>query len=147
MAKKILLVDDRNAVAAVDKKRLTTKNFAAEIATTQAQARDMLERKDYDLCLIDIRVPGMSGMELYYQLKRERPELAVKVILTDGDAAASAMSQQFGKIRRPFLVRPFTARQLRSVLQTASLQIDTPSHNDLGTGKEPGYHDQSLVGA
>lgn len=147
MVKRILLVDDQRAVGAVASKMLITRNFKAEIATTQAQAMDMLERKNYDLCLIDIRAPGMSGMELYHHLKKERPGLAVKVMLTGGDTSKSTASRQFGKIRRPFLTRPFTARQLRSVLETASVQIDPPSHNAVRTRKKSGFHKQSLVGA
>ena len=136
MMKRILLVDDKRAVCAVAKKMLSTKTFKAEVASTQAQAMGMLEQKDYDLCLIDIRAPGMSGMELYHQLKKEQPGLAVKIMLTEGDTSESSANRRFGKIRRPFLTRPFTAHQLRLVIEAASVQTDASLRNTIDSGKQ-----------
>lgn len=147
MAKRVLLVDDSGAVGDVPGKMLTAKNFKIEIATTQAQAIDLLGQNNYDLCLIDIRAPGMSGMELYHYLKQEYPGLTVKVILTEGNASVTVAGRRFGKIRRPALTKPFTARQLRAVIAAAALQTDadTPFHNILNTRNKSRTRHRSLV--
>ena len=48
-------------------------------------AKKMVDDKSYDLCLSDIRTPGMDGIQLYQYLEQEHPELARRVIFTTGD--------------------------------------------------------------
>ena len=122
MGKKILLVEDEPAVSRIHREAVVCYEFETDIATTQMAAKDMLVKENYDLCLIDIRTPGMSGMELYHYLKEEHPELAIKVMITIGDVLSGNVDSFFGEFNRPFLPNPFTLDELRAIVRQASSQ-------------------------
>ncbi len=119
MTKKVLLVEDELSLKQKWAKRLVAEDFEADIAVTQNVARDMLCEKSYDLCLIDIRTPGMSGMELYHYLKNEQPELPVKLMFTTTNSGGDGESG-FGEVRRPPLSRPFSGEELRDIVRQAA---------------------------
>lgn len=120
MGKRILVVDDEPAISRIHMRTLIADDFEADIATTEVAAKGMLGEKNYDLCLIDIRTPGMSGMELYHCLKEEHPELAIKVMFTIGDVLSGNVESFFGEVNRPFLPKPFTPDELRAIVREAS---------------------------
>ena len=129
MKKGILIIDDEPAISPIIKKPLITDDFEADIATTVVVAKEKLDKNNYDLCLIDIRTPGMSGMELYHHLKREHPELVIKVMLTIGDVLSGNVDSFLGEVYRPCLHKPFTTGKLRAIIREAATQMasDGPS--------------------
>jgi len=75
-AKRILIVEDEPAISDVCRRVLTGEEFEVDIAVNGKVAQDMLEERQYDLCLLDIRTPTMNGIELYQWLKEKHPQLA-----------------------------------------------------------------------
>jgi DNA-binding response OmpR family regulator len=63
--KKILVVEDEPDICELCRRVLTTEGFEIDIAVDGKLAQDMLEEKDYELCLIDVRTPVMNGEQLY----------------------------------------------------------------------------------
>jgi DNA-binding response OmpR family regulator len=103
---------------------LTREGFEVEIAVNGRLAQDMIEERQYDICLIDIRTPTMNGTELYHWLKKKYPRLANQVIFTTGsllDEKTMTFIEQSG---RPFLPKPFTPRELIAVVEEALKQIE-----------------------
>ena len=84
-AKRILVVEDEPAVSDLCRRVLTSEGFEVDIAVNGKVAQDMLEEKQYDLCLFDIKTPIMNGKELYQWLKEKHPQLASRVIFTTGE--------------------------------------------------------------
>ena len=80
-ARSILVVEDEPAISTVCLRVLTGAGFAVDIAVNGKVAQDMIVGKQYDLCLIDIRMPAMNGKELYQWLEEKHPQLADGVIL------------------------------------------------------------------
>jgi len=113
--KRILVVDDEPVISRVCARTLTTQGFEVDIAVNGEVARDMLGKKDYDLCLIDIRTPVMSGKELYQFILSRRPKLVNGVIFTTGDLADGYTQRFLELTRRPYLPKPFTPNELREV--------------------------------
>ena len=118
-ARRILIVEDEPAIAQVCQRTLTTEGFDVDIATNGVIAQDMLAKKGYDLCLVDIRTPIMNGRELYQHIKEERPELANKVIFTTGDIMNSKLELFLKEAGRPYLPKPFTPDELRAIVRQA----------------------------
>jgi CheY-like chemotaxis protein len=85
-----------------------------------AQARLAENGDKYDLCLIDIRTPGMNGIELYQYLKETGSEMINRVIFTTGDVVNDEIKTFLDETGRPFLPKPFTLDELRSVIKTVS---------------------------
>jgi len=77
----------------------------------------MIEEKQYDLCLFDIRTPRMSGEELYQWLQEKHPRLASRVIFTTGDVMSGDTKDFLEQTARPFLPKPFTPDELKTIVR------------------------------
>ncbi len=117
--KRILIVEDEPAICQVCLRTLTGEGFDVDVAANGAVAQDMLGKKEYDLCLIDIRTPIMNGRELYQHIKEEHPEFANKVIFTTGDILDDRLELLLREANRPFLLKPFTPDELTAIVKQA----------------------------
>ena len=123
-AKRILVVEDEPAISQVCLRALTSEGFEVDIAVNGDVAQDMLGEKDYDLCLIDIRTPIMNGKQLYQFIIGEYPKLANRVIFTTGDVG-DGYTQRFLELsHRPYLPKPFTPDELRTMISETLSQIE-----------------------
>ena len=115
--KRILIVEDEPSIGTMCQRVLAREGFEVEIAVNGSLAQDMIDKKQYHICLIDIRTPQMSGTELYQWLQKKYPQVANQVIFTTGslvDEKTMAFIQQSG---RPFLPKPFTPNELTAIVK------------------------------
>jgi len=124
VAKRILVVEDEPAICAVCRRVLSKEGFEVDIAANGRVAQDVIEGKQYDLCLIDIRTPKMNGIELYQWLQKKYPQLAGRVLFTTGSVMGGDTTTFVEQSGRPFLPKPFTPGELRTTLQEALKQIE-----------------------
>ena len=122
--KRILIMDDEPAICALCQRVLHGKGFEVDIAVNGKVAQDMIEDKKYDLFLIDIRTPGVTGKELYQWLKEKHPQLVSKVILTTGSVLGKGTMTFIEQTGRPFLPKPFTPGELKAVVREALKQTE-----------------------
>ena len=80
----ILYVDDHEDSAVMFQKLLSLSDYEVTTAATMEQALDLAQHNEYDLFVLDRRLPDGMGADLCVQLKRLRP--GVPVILYSGDA-------------------------------------------------------------
>ncbi len=118
-SKKILVVEDEPIISRVCSQTLTGEGFEVDIATNGSIAEGMIEEKEYDLLLVDVRTPVMNGRELYQWINERHPELAKRVIFTTGELLGSASEKFVEQSNRPFLPKPFTPLILRTVVREA----------------------------
>ncbi len=121
--KRILVVEDESAISQVCQKVLTGEGFEVDIAINGEVALDMIEEKQYDLCLIDIRTPVMNGKELYLWLEEKHPKLASRVIFTTGDVMGEDTQSFLKQAARPFLPKPFTPDELGAIVRETLRQV------------------------
>jgi len=115
--KRILVVEDEPAISDVCRRVLIGEGFEVDIAVNGMIAQDMIEEKQYDLCLIDMRTPSMNGKELYQWLEEKHPRLVSRVIFTSGDVMAEDTQSFLEQAARPFLPKPFTPDELRATVR------------------------------
>jgi len=118
-SKRILVVEDEPAICQVCLRTLTAEGFDVDIAVNGSIAEKMLGETDYDLCLIDIRTPIMNGNELYQHILDKYPGFAGKVIFTTGDVLDEKLTSLLDGSKRPYLPKPFTPDELRSIVKEA----------------------------
>jgi len=70
---RILLVDDETEFVATLAERLSFRNMEVDYATKAAEAIELAARKTYDLAVLDMKMPGISGIELKEMLKKQCP--------------------------------------------------------------------------
>ena len=116
-AKRMLAVEDEPAISSVCRRVLTSEGFEVDIAVNGNVAQDMLGKKDYNLCLIDIRTPVMNGKQLYQCMQEKHPKLIDRVIFTTGDVMGKDIQGFLDQTARPFLPKPFTPDELRTIVK------------------------------
>jgi len=123
-AKRILIVEDESAVSDLCQRVLTSEGFEVDIAVNGKVAQDMLAETRYDLCLMDIKLPTMNGKELYQWLQGRYPRLAGRVIFTSGDVMGGDTQSFLEQAGRPFLPKPFTPAQLKTIMREALKEVE-----------------------
>ena len=94
--KKIMVVDDDPVVATSLDRVLTGKGYAVITAKDGEEALGKLRSEKYDLVYTDIRMPGMSGLELAEHVKANQPWLPVVIITGYGNAESEARAATAG---------------------------------------------------
>jgi DNA-binding NtrC family response regulator len=82
---KILLVDDEAGVRRSLSQYLQRFGFQTEAASDGHDALAKLKESHFDIVISDMRMPGLSGEELYWAINQKYPELATRMIFTSGD--------------------------------------------------------------
>ncbi|MBI2288548.1 MAG: response regulator [Chloroflexi bacterium] len=122
--KKILVVEDEAAISQVCQRVLTSEGIEVDIAVNGKVAQAMIEKKQYDLCLVDIRTPVMDGKELYHWLQDKHPQLAGRVIFTTGDTMGGDTQSFREQTARPCLPKPFTPDEIRTVIREVLKEVE-----------------------
>ncbi|MBF0565125.1 MAG: response regulator [Nitrospirae bacterium] len=81
MAIKLLIVDDEKSFADTLSQRLELRGFNVSVAYGGEEAIESIESGSFDVCLLDVKMPGMSGIDVLRWAKEHYPGLVV-VMLT-----------------------------------------------------------------
>ena len=117
-SRRILLVDDEAAIRAALGKLLRTQGFEVETAESGRAALDLLARERFTLMLCDVRMPGMTGLEVVPQALAIDPDLAVMMLTAVNDAASATTALSSGAA--DYLLKP---PELSELLQAAERAI------------------------
>jgi len=118
---RVLIVDDEPALRDAAGRFLRRAGITAETAVDGRTALEAIARQDFDVIITDIRMPGMNGRELVARLKRERPELLDRIILSTGDTFAEDTANLVAETGLPTLVKPFDFETLERLVRKAAV--------------------------
>jgi CheY-like chemotaxis protein len=108
---RILVVEDNIDSNEMLCELLRTLDHAADGVTSAEDALSLLKKRDFDILITDISLPGMTGVELAKQLAREKP--ALKLIFASGYGLEIAKNLEFPVTVLP---KPFDFVQLENIL-------------------------------
>ena len=74
-SQRILIVDDDRSSCEILSKILALRGYRVDMAYDGYTALELIREQEYGLALIDYRMPGMDGVELYRRIRELRPEL------------------------------------------------------------------------
>lgn len=110
-----LIVEDDPQVAHINSGYLERSGFTvAGVAADEAQALDILRQKPVQLVLLDIYLPGASGLQLLRELRSARREVEVIVVSAAKDSAQIREAFRLGCL--DYIIKPFTYERLQSSL-------------------------------
>ena len=109
---KILIVDDELIVRQYLSEILAEEGYAVETIDNASAALEKLGMNGYSLILLDIKMRGMSGIELYEHLQKTAQSLAKKVVFITGDIMGGDTWKFLRKTKAPYLMKPFNYEQL-----------------------------------
>jgi len=110
---KVLVVDDEPAVLGVMNQVLTGEGYKVDTVDNAKDALKRIVSRRYSLVLLDIKMPGMSGIELYQHIQRMLQPLAKRVVFMTGDVIGDDTREFLLKTKIPYITKPFSDEQLR----------------------------------
>jgi DNA-binding NtrC family response regulator len=111
MRSRILVVDDEPSIRTVLKAHLSRDGYDVAIASDGAEAVSALTASPFDLVISDLKMPGMSGLELLAWCIREQPGLPVVLITAHGTVDTAVEALKLGA--QDFITKPFDLEELR----------------------------------
>ncbi|MFC2045672.1 ATP-binding protein [Chloroflexota bacterium] len=115
---KILVVDDELVIRELLTHLLKNKGYEVDTVDNGNDALEKLNRIDYDLVLLDIKLPGKSGIELYGDIEGINQDLAKKVVFITGDVMGLDTEDFLGKTEIPRIMKPFDIHKLSGEIET-----------------------------
>ena len=108
---RLLVVDDDRAIRKLLERIARRAGFEVDGAKDGIEALEMLDQRDYDIALIDLMMPRLSGYELVQRIgtRERRPVVIVATALTNGDVASVDDTLVRQVIRKPFDVHAVVA--------------------------------------
>jgi len=108
----ILVVDDEGAIRYSISKTLQRLGYQVHTAETGEEALEMMQRQEYDVVLTDIRMPGLTAVELLARIKEQAPD-AVVILLT-GYASLETAIESLRLGAHDYLVKPSSSQDIRN---------------------------------
>jgi two-component system, OmpR family, copper resistance phosphate regulon response regulator CusR len=108
--KKILIIEDEIKVATFIKKGLQTQNFDAQIAETGSEAKYLFAQNAFDLVILDIGLPDMSGLEVCEYIRTKNSKIPILMLTALGSVADKLSGFEVGT--DDYMVKPFDFMEL-----------------------------------
>jgi len=114
----LYIVDDEPAVARIVAKAAQTIGFSTQTFSSATHFLDIIDELQPGSVLLDIKMPGMSGLELLEELKEQRPEWPVVMLTGHAEVGSAVQSFRSGAVH--FLSKPFKKAELLEALTEAA---------------------------
>ena len=108
--KKVLIVEDEFKVATFLKKGLLTQNLLGEIAFTGLEAIDLFKNKHFDLVILDIGLPDISGLEVCNEIRKISSKVPILMLTAMGSLNDKLSGFEVGT--NDYMVKPFDFMEL-----------------------------------
>lgn len=93
---------------------LSALDAEVDTAVNGEEALQKLEDAEYDVMLLDLRMPGMDGMEVLRRISKSRPEVRVIIITAYGTVDWAVEAMKLGAV--DFIQKPFSPKELRNIV-------------------------------
>jgi len=127
---RILVIDDDPAIQELVSAVLTLKGYEVHVSGRPEEALEQLKSSDYDLSLLDLRMPGMDGEDIFQILCQRHPKVASRVVFMTGDTASKDTRRFLTCVQRPVLIKPFHLDGLEETVAAALDSNSASSPND-----------------
>jgi len=114
---KILLVDDEEEFVSTLAERLQLRHFAPEYTLSGDAALGLLEKKMPDVLILDLKMPGLDGMEVLRRTKKTAPEIPVIILTGHGSDKDENEARRLGAFE--YLKKPIDIDTLIQHIQRA----------------------------
>jgi DNA-binding NtrC family response regulator len=112
-----LVIDDEETMRDSCRQTLSRDGNRVEVAEDGLTGLAILEKESFDLVILDLKMPGLSGMEVLKKIKEGDSE--VMVIVITGYATVEAAVEAMKRGAYDFISKPFTPDSLRVIVKRA----------------------------
>ncbi len=127
MPSKLLLVDDERQFAQTLSERLRLREIGSVIAYDGESALDMIKEEEPDVMILDLKMPGIDGIEVLKRVKQTNPLIEVIILTGHGSEADKELCMQLGAFA--YLEKPVDVNVLSETIQKANEKIKQSRQN------------------
>ena len=113
----LLIVDDERAVREGCREAAQIAGFNTFVADTAEHAYKVLDSQNIDIVLLDLKLPGASGLEALRAIRTRKPNAVVVIITGYATVASAVQAMKSGAF--DYISKPFTLEELRVMLERA----------------------------
>ena len=113
----VLIVDDEPAIRNILARIISGKGHQTHTVPNGKAALAELDKKVYDLLIVDLKMFGLSGKKLYETLNKEQPDIANKIIFITGDTMTEETNDFLASSGRPYLAKPFSPDEIIDMVE------------------------------
>ena len=113
----VLVVDDEEDFVETIVKRLKDKGLDAAGVFRGQEALDLLNEREFDVCILDVRMPGMDGIETLREMKKKHPSMEVVMLTGHGSVESGIQGLQLGAYN--YVMKPCPFKDLLAQLVLA----------------------------
>lgn len=139
---RILIVDDEQSVREVLSEYFIEQGYAVETAGDGEEALGIVQRSLPDLVLLDVRMPGIDGVETLRRIRGIAPDLAVIMVTANEDVGLARDTLKLGAL--DYVAKPFDFVYLERAIMAGLARADTSSTAVAGPVSADPWRDLSL---
>ncbi len=129
---KILVVDDDAIVIKSCRRILESEGFEVLTVSSAEEALEMIKKYDFDLLLIDVKMPKYDGLYLMREIKKELPE--VPIIVMSGYPTQETVKEVMRLGANQFIPKPFRPDELMRVIRQVIQKVPGKTFFPTGAG-------------
>lgn len=118
----VLLVDDEAIVRDSMSEWLRGSHYNVDCAASGKEALDIIQHKKFDVAVVDLKMPGMDGIELMRRVKKNSPWL--RVIIITAYSSAENFKEAMKSGANDYLSKPFTPEKLEEAIEGKPLKAE-----------------------
>jgi len=112
--KSILIVDDEKNIRLTLSQSLEVLETETDTAANGEEALVKLKEKEFGLILLDLKMPGMDGMEVLRRVREIRPDIRIIIITAYGTVESAVEAMKLGAV--DFIQKPFSPEEFRELV-------------------------------
>jgi DNA-binding response OmpR family regulator len=134
--KSVLIVDDEKNIRLTLSQALEVLEVETDTAANGEEALAKLKEKEFGLILLDLKMPGMDGMEVLRQVSKIRPDIRIIILTAYGTVDLAVEAMKLGAA--DFIQKPFTPEEIRKLVSRVMdrEKIDEQKAMDYGSSIE-----------
>ena len=117
MKEKVLLVDDEEEFVETLAERMRTRGMEVSTSNSGANALQLVDEEDFDVVVLDLKMPGIDGLEALKRIKHRRPD--IQVVLLTGYASVANGVEAIKEGALEFLEKPVDLASLTDAIHKA----------------------------
>jgi FixJ family two-component response regulator len=118
--KSVLVVDDEKNIRMTLSMTLESMSFQIQTAVNGEEALEKLLANEFWLILLDLKMPGMDGIEVLRRVSKKYPKIRVIIITAHGTIESAVEAMKLGAV--DFIQKPFTANEIRELVNKVAVR-------------------------
>src|SRR6478672_2738218 len=123
----LLVIDDERAIRDVCREVAQSLGFNTSVAESAEHAYRQLDAQSIDVVLLDLKLPGVGGLEALHQIKERRPDAIVVVVTGYGTVQSAVQAMKNGAY--DYVTKPFSMDELKLLLERVGSHLKLKSEN------------------